>query len=48
MSDRRLERLTQESGRRQVEEFVLFADHLGVLDRACPISTLIRQACMKW
>lgn len=48
VSDRRLEQRAQESGERQVEEFILFADRLGVLDRGRLEEALITAAESEW
>lgn len=47
-SDRRLGRLAKESGQRQVEEFVAFADRLGALDRARIEEALIVASESEW
>ncbi len=48
VSDRRLDERALESGRRQVEEFVVFCDRLGVLDRARLEEALITASESEW
>lgn len=48
VSDRRLDRLAQESGQKQVEEFVKFCDKLGVLDKKALDEALITASEAQW